>query len=147
VDELKNIAPNLNMIGKKLPFGVPDGYFENLPANLNKRIQEDSKTPHPVIRLSYLKPYLAAATILFAVFIAGTYLINKQTDRKSTERFSMELSRVVEEELYSISEEMILEAMESDHDYVTNDNDDNTDEMIDYLMNEDLNAEELLDAL
>ena len=147
MDELKNIAPNLKGIGKKLPFGVPDGYFENLPANLNKRIREERKTPHPAIRMSHLKPYLAAATILFAVFIAGTYLINKQTGRKSTERFSMELSREVEQELYSISEEMILEAMESDYDYDPNDNGDNTDEMINYLMNEDLNAEELLDAL
>lgn len=40
MDDLKNIAPKLSKIKREVPFKVPNGYFEQFPDRLKKRIKK-----------------------------------------------------------------------------------------------------------
>ena len=147
MDELKNIEQNLTKIGKETPFKVPEGYFEGFSARLSDRIHNKNRIPVSIKYLFSWKPYLAAAVILIVALVTGNYLHSSHSNKIASERFHSEISQVVEQELYSISEETIIESMEvkiqDEHDSSSV----NTEVMINYLLNEDLNDEELLNTL
>ena len=147
MDQLKNIGPNLIKIKKQNPFKVPERYFEDFSARLSDKIYTEKRISTPVKFLSALKPYLAAAVILIIALLAGNYYYSSNKSKKSTERFYSEISQVVEQELYSYSDETILEAMEIEIPVESIGSSVNSEDMMDYLLNEDLNDEELLNAL
>ena len=147
MDELKNIAPNLSKLKKDLPFGVPDHYFESFPANLQEKIHSHKKDSFAGRNVVILKPYLAAAVILIVALVAGNMIFRKVSSQKSDDRFRTEISEVVEQELYSISEEIIVEVMEADLMEETITAPAGSDEMIDYLLNADLDEGDLLNSL
>lgn len=146
MDELKNIAPNLSRIKKDHPFEVPDHYFEGFRAGLQEKIQAQKKDN---VRRGYavtLKPYLVAAVILVVALVGGNVIFQRADSGNSDVRFQQEISQVIEQELYSISEEIILEVMEvgiADENLAVPAG---SDEMIDYLLNADV-EEELLNSL
>ena len=147
MNELKNKGPDLTGTRKELPFKVPDGYFENFSVRLNQRIHAESRITSFTKYLSSWKPYLAAAVILIIAIITGNFLYNNHTGKRASERFNTEISQVVEQELYYISEETILEVMQTDVKNMPGGTAVSKDEMIDYLLNEDLNENELVNAM
>ena len=66
---------------------------------------------------------------------------------KATERFYTEVSQVVERDLYSFSEESIFEALVKEIPEKSSSTYLNTEDMINYLLNEDLVDEELTERL
>ena len=63
----------LKTIGNRIPFTTPEGYFDTLPARLQKRIAEEKQQPtiHKTASLfERTKPYL-----YFAAMLAGMYFI------------------------------------------------------------------------
>jgi hypothetical protein len=143
-----NIGPKLSGIKKDNPFGVPDGYFENFGDNLRNKISSQQKTPARDTVFLTWKPYLAAAAVLLIIALAaGRYFLGESQYRKAEKRFHAEVSQVVEQELYSISEETILEVYQSDLNNEREAAGFSSDEAIDYLMNETLDEEELLNTL
>jgi len=147
MDELKNIGPELKKISKEMPFKIPDRYFESFTDRLNDRIHKETRTYVPVKQLYSWKPYVAAAAIVVFALIAGNYFHNHHAYNRAADRFSQEISQVIEQDLYSISEETILEAMEMETIDTTVDSSLETKEMIDYLMNESLIDEKMINAL
>ena len=146
MDELKNIAPKLSRIKKDHPFEVPDHYFEDFRAGLQEKIQSHKKDNFNRGYAVTLKPYLVAAVIVVVALVGGNVIFQRVSSGNSDVRFQQEISQVIEQELYSISEEIILEVME------VGTADENlpvptvSDEMIDYLLNADV-EEELLNSL
>jgi len=71
MDELKNIAPELSKIKKENPFRVPPYYFDDFPARLQMKIEEDVRVvPLQQNRLiRYLKPALGLAASFLLVFM------------------------------------------------------------------------------
>jgi hypothetical protein len=144
--EPENTQIKLSDINKENPFGVPERYFEDFSAQLQDRIQAEKKASGHLRYLPVLKPYLAAASIVVAAFLAGLYYFNNQPGMKA-ERFHAEVSRTVEQELYSISEETILEVFDEVVSEPSAGNSVSSGDAINYLMNEDLNEQDLIDAL
>jgi hypothetical protein len=93
------------------------------------------------------KPYLAAAILLIVALVAGNYLFNGRAGNSATKRLHTEISQVVEKELYSISEETILEVLGDEHQNSSGDESASAGEVIDYLLNEDIQENELMNAL
>jgi hypothetical protein len=147
MNELKNKGPDLTSTRKELLFNVPEGYFENFSVRLNHRIHAENRIPSFTKYLSSWKPYLAAAVILIIAIITGNFLYNNHTGKRAGERLNTEISQVVEHELYYISEETILEVTQTDVQNIPVGTAVNNDEMIDYLLNEDLNEKELVNAM
>jgi hypothetical protein len=93
------------------------------------------------------KPYLAAASLIFAVFFAGSIALNQVRMKKADKVFHAEISRTVEQELYSISEETILEVMETGGIETHPVPEISSEDAMEYLLNENLNEEELFNSL
>jgi|WetSurSiteA1Bulk_404760.scaffolds.fasta_scaffold00393_5 hypothetical protein len=144
MNEHRNIGPNLDRIRKDSPFKVPDRYFEDFSARLDNRIRSKTKAPVPVRNIQAWKPYLAAAAILFAVLITGNYYFRGLQARKADRLLHAEISRVVEQDLYSISEDILYEALEKEDPGNSDQAALNKDAAIDYLLNEGLRDEELI---
>lgn len=145
MNELKNTGRGLSDIRKGNPFEVPDRYFEDFSARLNDRINAEKETSKKDYAMTW-KPYAAAAILLVVALLAGGYFFSNNQGRKADRLFHTEISQVVEQELYSISEETILEVLEVNTYETSAGSAISSDDAIEYLMNEDL-GEDILDAL
>jgi len=146
MDEIKNIGPSLSNIKREVPFTVPDSYFNSFQIRLDKTIRERVTKPSRIYRI-LMSPYMAAAVTMFIVVAAGTILLRINHRSSISQRFHSEISLVVEQELYSISEETILETLTDDQPVKRLQKPALSDEMINYLLNEDLSEEELRNPL
>jgi hypothetical protein len=144
--EPENTQTKFPDIKNENPFGVPERYFEDFSARLQNRIHAEKKASAHLRYLTVLKPYLAAASIVVATLLAGLYYFNHRPGIRA-ERFHAEVIRTVEQELYSISEETILEVLDEGVSEPSAGNSVSSGEAINYLMNEDLNEQDLIDAL
>lgn len=144
--EPRNNQTKLSGINKENPFGVPERYFDDFSARLHDKIHAEKKASGNIGYLPVLRPYLAAASIVVAALLAGLYYFNNLPDMKA-DRFHAEVSRTVEQELYSISEETILEVLDAVVSEQPAGSSINSADAINYLMDEDLNEQELIDAL
>jgi len=145
MNELKNTGRGLSDIRKGNPFEVPDRYFEDFSARLNDRIHAEKGNSKKDYALTW-RPYAAAAILLVVALLAGGYFLINNQGSKADRLFHTEISQVVEQELYSISEETILEVLEVNTYETPAGSAISSEEAIEYLMNEDL-GEDILDAL
>jgi len=54
---------------KKMPYKVPENYFEEFPTRIQKRITEEKKQPKHLEFWPIVKPYLSLAAMM--IFVAG----------------------------------------------------------------------------
>lgn len=141
--KFENIGNKLENINKDIPFRVPEDYFNTFPSKLAGTIKEHGHIPASKKFLNTWKPYAAAAILIVALIVTGTITSRNRTHR-AEQRFYSEISGLVEDELYSINEQTILEvtAMEEQRTEPSG----NTDEVLHYLLNGDI-ENELMDAL
>ncbi|MBN2482077.1 MAG: hypothetical protein JXB19_10075 [Bacteroidales bacterium] len=146
MDALNKISPELAKISKEIPFRIPENYFEEFPDRLQGRIRAREKTGVDEKRMMAFKPYLAAAVLIIVALISGTLIFRNIAQKRSLQNLHAEISQTVERELYYISEETILRVMNytTGQEAVTISN--HTEEIIDYLMNEDIPLNEIIDA-
>lgn len=142
MDEKTDIGP-LKQVKRDIPFTVPEGYFEQFQGRLDQAIRHTKPAPRKV----YIKPYLAAASIVAVALLAATMVFRHQYRQHLANRFHAEISRTVEMELYSISEETIMETMDpgSPAENGMSVSGDEV-EMIDYLLNENIDEGDLLNS-
>jgi hypothetical protein len=147
MDEIEPIGHPLKKISKEAPFKVPEGYFEAFGDRLNERIHFEERNMVPVRKLHYWKPLIAAAAIIIVVVVTINSLYRNYSGRYASKMLQRQISQVIEQELYSIPEETILEVMDRNVlDPLTGSPVSNND-MIDYLLNEGLDDIELLNEL
>jgi hypothetical protein len=58
---------------KKLPFKVPESYFDKLPGKIQQRIREQKNEPQARMLWPVLKPYLTMAAMMLLV-AGGTWI-------------------------------------------------------------------------
>ena len=74
-------------LGKRNPFTVPEGYFEQLTAQVMEQLPEKKPAKKAVIK--QLRPWLyAAACICVAVFTAGVFFSNKTDNAKEIKQMA-----------------------------------------------------------
>jgi hypothetical protein len=140
MDHSKKIEKSLSGVKKDNPFKVPDQYFSDFQARLSDRIREESNKPE-VKKLNTWKTYAAAAILLIMVLIGGRWIIGLRQPSGETD-LNAQISVMVENELYSINEQTILDAMEPEA--VTSS--EKADEALNYL-NDNADVNELLNEL
>jgi hypothetical protein len=144
MDTENDIGPLLKNLKRDHPFTVPEGYFEAFPGRLEQAIQH----ARPVHKKMNVRVLLAAASIAAAMLLSATLLFRHQYRQGLDARFHAEISRTVDMELYSISEETILEAMAPETNSGTVQKAPAEEgQVIEYLLQEDLDEADLLNAL
>ncbi|MBL6446999.1 hypothetical protein JMN32_11810 [Fulvivirga sp. 29W222] len=100
---------DLNKIPKKDIYTAPEGYFEALPDNVLKKIDEGDKGKEITLRVNWkVVGYVAAASILLLVAtLIG--LQNNKTDRVSAEDF---LAKVSDSDLVLYLQQSEIDAYE-----------------------------------
>lgn len=93
-----NISPKLAGLKKELPFKVPQKYFDDFPARMQHRLEQEkqasSKTKTRVI--DFIKPALSLAASFAAIFILVYWPVktinNKQNASNNTDRIEQVVS-------------------------------------------------------
>ncbi len=153
MDEMKNIAPKLSNIKKENPFKIPEGYFDNFSSRLSEKIHGGETRGFYKKYVLTLKPYLVAAALIVAVIITGKILYNMYYHESNIgDLKSSEIADLISEDAYYLSEESIMNIIyENDiaeeDKKPDDDNDKMTNEIIDYLIDENIDMLDIIDAL
>jgi hypothetical protein len=129
------------------PFSVPEGYFENFTDRLERRIE---KLPKPEPRkISFWKSSKNQLALVagFLVFVAISYsVMHFVIDGSSTDQLSTTLyAEIIESEIENYDTYMLMEAIENIDEYKESGEEDSyKDEMIEYLVNEDIDMEMII---
>jgi hypothetical protein len=145
--DLNKIPPTLSKAGKKMPYKVPEDYFENFSVRLSDRIHE-KKSPEFAGRLiPALKPYFAIAvvTVIILVMVRIFIIHPGRSDMNGLKGY--EITASVEDNLYYYSEEAIIEAVYPVSESSTSGEVLTNEEIIEYLINEDISLNDILDAI
>jgi len=90
-----------SLAGNKMPYKVPDGYFDDLPLRVLDSIKRQSG-PSLFQRNWFIKFTAAAAIFIFAALIINMVLTNSNTDDDSFSEFS--ISQIYEYNLNSLAD-------------------------------------------
>lgn len=92
MDELKKIAPNLSKLKKDNPFSVPKNYFDDFPARLQMKMNEEKneavKQENKIIKL--LKPALGLAAAFALIFMLAYWPMKTFTEKQLANNNNME---------------------------------------------------------
>ena len=145
--DFKKIAPELSKTNNKNPFNVPDGYFDSFPVRMSDRIHQQEKQEVYRHTVPVLKPYYIIGTVFTAVLITVVFLLIWPV-KTIHEPTRYEVARFVDDDIYHYSEDAIIETLQKqDKPSANYRNKSDKEEIIDYLINENISLDEIIDAL
>lgn len=101
-----NISPKLDGLKKELPFKVPQKYFDDFPARMQHRLEQEkqatSKTKTRVI--DFIKPALSLAAGFAAIFILVYWPVKTLNNRQSASNTTTRIEQVVSDEFINLFE-------------------------------------------
>ena len=153
MDNINKIAPNLSKIKKDKHFKIPEDYFDRFPARMSDKIHAEKDTGFYKKHVLILKPYLAIAALFIGMVIIGkiTYDV-LNTGSTNTELGSDEIAALIDDDIYHYSEEIILNVIymsdsKSEDAGINSNDEDLTNEIIDYLIDENIDVFDIIEAL
>jgi hypothetical protein len=129
----QNVIPDNDLkVSKKLPFSVPENYFEELPLRIQERMQRKPATPGLI---ELIRPRLAYAAMFVGLLAVG-YLGKKiiAGNNSGNGLTADDIAAAIEYYAYQFDDEMFISTLdESDLDYYGFETDDETEQFIEYL--------------
>jgi len=126
---------------KENPFRVPDKYFDNLPEKIQVNIHAHKKAiGMPVTRIiDYLKPHLALAAAILGFALIGytgfRYFINRNSNSNIRNR---EIAEYMDFYSNDFDNTLIMDLLEEQEQQSVETDDDLSEEIINYLLNENI---------
>lgn len=141
----ERIPNKLRLQGKKLPFKVPDSYFDKLSERIQERLFESGK-PHRQINIWAIQPKLAYAAMFIGLITLGYAGFRILADRADTSYLSEEeLLEAMEYFAYDLDEDMLVSAIIESGTILSDESaDSQTEELIQYLSEEDIDLNGLM---
>ena len=117
-------------MNKKLPFTVPENYFEELPLRLQERMDEG-----PARMIELVRPRLAYAAMIIVLIAVGYLGIKIIANNSSVNGLTAdEIADAIEYYAYDFDDEMLISTIvESDMELFTEETDEETEQFIEYL--------------
>ncbi len=128
------------------PFKVPGNYFDDLPARIQERIAAHS-TSRFIRVYDFVRPKLAYAAMFVGLIITG-YIGMKIITHNPPENglTADEIMDAIEYYGYDFDDEMFISAMlESNADFFTEETDAETEAIIEYLAEDEIDFSEYMD--
>ncbi len=153
MDDINKIKPELSKIKKDKHFRIPDGYFDDFSVRLGERIHRESDAGFYERYILTLKPYLAIAALFIGMIILGKITYNVlYKGNISYELNNDEIAQLIEEDIYYFSEELIIDIVyqndnQARDESINSESDNSTNEIIDYLIDEDIDVFDIIEAL
>jgi len=126
---------------KENPFKVTDNYFDNLPEMIQVSINKREKAAGmPATRIiKYLKPHLALAAAILGFALIGytgfRYFINRNSDSQIR---NQEIAEYMDFYSNDVDNTIIMELLKEQEQQSIETDDDLSEEIIDYLLNENI---------
>ncbi len=141
----EKIPDSIRDAGKKLPFEVPDSYFDTLPGKIQDRLSGNGEAVRPGI-LRTLRPALAVAAMFIGLIAVGYIGFRLLSDRAASPYLSGdELIENMEYFSYDLEEDLLITAiLESDGILTDESSDPQSDDIILYLSEENIDFDGLL---
>ena len=119
-------------MNKKLPFTVPENYFEELPLRLQERMDEG---PAFTRMIELVRPRLAYAAMIIVLIAVGYLGIKIIANNSSVNGLTAdEIADAIEYYAYDFDDEMLISTIvESDMELFTEETDEETEQFIEYL--------------
>lgn len=161
--ELREIAPMLSEIPKYNPFAVPGDYFEELPSRIQERVIENRRSSWSEQLAWLFRPQFALAAVVIAIVAITVFLLvnnngkenkmevpiaDNSTVHDSVSSDSLSVSE--EEALYSMDESALVETLENEQattNETTTANSDNEDDIVTYLVENDIDVASIVNEL
>jgi hypothetical protein len=140
----EKIPEEIPGMSRKIPFGVPDNYFDELPSRIQERVSET-----PTISTSRVYPVrrtLALAAMFIGLVTVGYFGLRMILNGRDARMLSgEEVTTAIEYYGYQFDDDMLIAAIiESDIDLGPQDVDNETDEIIEFLSDEEIDFNEIL---
>ncbi|MCK4661232.1 MAG: hypothetical protein KAT68_00090 [Bacteroidales bacterium] len=149
MDELSKIAPKLSKIKKDNPFKAPDGYFDNFPLKMQEIITAQKEVVKPKFVL-FAKPQLAyiyAFSLIIVMVFSYTVMTNYFNNNANQLLTSDEICEIIEYDVYEYDEALFVDALlDDDYDISDSDND-ASEEIIDYLLDDNIDYNTIIEEL
>lgn len=146
-DELQELSPELAKLKKKEHFKVPDGYFEEFPYEVQKRVLESEKNVlwELVLKLFTVRKLAIAGLVVAGLVFGVPFLLNNDQNLEA-DVTAEELLELVEDGTLEFDEDALIDvyAVALDDDVATSDDDLNDEDIINYLIDEDIDIDEEL---
>lgn len=139
-----NIPEEVPGMGKKIPFRVPDNYFEELPSRIQERLDEGRSGISMIEMLRPKLAYAAMIALLIAVGFLGVryFMFNNILNSLSAD----EIEDAIEYFGYEPEDEILISALvESEAEYFPEFSEAETDPVIQYLAEEYIDFSEIMD--
>ena len=144
----ENKESEFKNLSKETPFIVPESYFDDFSDRLSKRIEREAvkSVQKKTIKLkSFFNPQLsvAASLILFTVlsYFTITLILNSDTKEDSSKYFAELVESEIEDyDLYLIVKVIEENTYLDDEEYESIED----EEIIDYLVSEEIDIEEII---
>lgn len=136
-------------IENKNPFSVPEGYFENFPSRIQEKIVSETREPNRIKQFFHVvKPQLAlgfmiAGFALIAITAIDTIMSNRVKSSVSNEVYT----RIIEVDASEYSEQQFIDILLEEEKKSFEQQKEETDEYIHYLMDEGIDYGTLIDEL
>jgi len=127
-------------IGKQQPFKVPDNYFKDLPERIMERC-EKKEQKRSVVQI--IKPTISLAAMFIGVALIA-YLAIQVIDQPDGET-TYQQEDIAEAEYYNQNE--LMEDINSGESKQLKQDSEQTDQYIEYLLNEDIDYTTLINEL
>lgn len=131
---------NIEQLKKENQFSVPANYFEDLPQQIQAR--KNQTKPNIIFSTNWYYKILAPTMIVITLF-ASYYLYQNNTTSELTPQEISEV--IINEELIQIDEEMIYEVYAETA--TLHQNESENEEIIDYLINDNISINLILEEL
>ena len=119
-------------MNKKLPFTVPENYFEELPLRLQERMDEGPAFTRMIELVRPRLAYVAMIIVLIAVGYLGIKIIANNSSVNGLT--ADEIADAIEYYAYDFDDEMLISTIvESDMELFTEETDEETEQFIEYL--------------
>jgi hypothetical protein len=140
----ENIPEEIPGMSGKIPFSVPDNYFDQFPSRIQERLTETPAVP--ISRTYPVRRVLAMAAMFIGLVTVGYFglkmILNGQDSRMLSDD---EVSTAIEYFGHEFDDDMLIAAIvESDIDLDPQDMDIETDVIIEFLSSEDIDFNEIL---
>ena len=140
----ENIPEEIPGMSRKIPFSVPDNYFDQFPSRIQERLSETPAVP--ISRTYPVRRVLAMAAMFIGLVTVGYFglkmILNGQDSRMLSED---EVSTAIEYFGHEFDDEMLIAAIvETDIDLDPQDIDNETDVIIEFLSDEEIDFNEIL---
>ena len=130
-------------ISKKLPFRVPENYFEELPMRIQERMESEPAAPRLIELIRPRLAYAAMIIVLIAVGYLGMKIIANNYSGKGLT--ADEIAEAIEYYAYQFDDEMFISTLdESDLDFYSVEADAETEQFIEYLSEDYIDFSEIL---